>query len=896
MDKKQLMLASAALAAVLLTGAQTASADEIKNGSDSVGQSTDSVDQLAKAQQQVQTAQNNVEQAQTSVNSVQNALSSAQAVQSQAQQTVDQAQVDANTAQSAVNEAQTAVDAGKAQADQKAQDTTAIKQRVVADQATADSAQGAVNAAQIALNGVASQEDQKAISSAEQATSQAQASVDQAQVAYSQASQASQTAQTNADQLKQTLENTPEYVTASNDEYQGFTINDAAKQAASAFLTAWQNGASNAELTAAKEALFKALDTNMPSDDDLMDPSKTLNKYQYSQSPELKNELISNDGLTDEQTTRLAEYAVYLVNQVRDELGFTPYVGHVVPTMGMMELTKQVMNGYVADNWNITIKKAHDNTAINKAAMQYGVAYPADNSGQYIEDADSEAYPSQQLTMNDLFGLVFSNMRTFFFNDGGTPNYGHTISLLAMDYMNSFKQMAQKVSYLGFAYNPMSNGNVQDLNTHYLIVPDLAVMITNDATFNVKNGRTAIENKTLNPAYESAKQGYNTALQKLAEAQSAEASAQTALNKAQIKLAQEQADLDTAHQKSTADATQTAELTQKLNATKDDLAKAQAQLANDQKTLEQINDANAKIKTAQEQQTAREQKLAATKAVLASAQASLQTATQKLADAKAQTAAKEEVLAKAQASLQTAQQQLTTAKARLTALETIASAEPVAPTRTDDSAKDQSTESTDHQTDSSAPANSADETQTKDSSSTTDSAKDQAKDSNQTADSVKDQTKDSNPTADSTKDQADDPINQPSIDVVKDQDLKPISYPTIDAVEDIVSDNDNDSAKDLTDDNDSIKDNDSVKYSTDDNDHADYQSKDISNHINNDSYQDINSQSSNANTDNLEPVRADSTALPQTGNDHSENVSVIGLLGMVLAGLAGVSTKRRRMD
>lgn len=879
MEKKQLMLASAALAAVLLTGAQAASADEIKNGSDSVGQSTDSVDQLAKAQQQVQTAQNNVEQAQTSVNSAQNALSSAQAVQSQAQQTVDQAQTNVDSAQSAVNEAQTAVDAGKAQADQKAQDTTAIKQQVVADQATADSAQGAVNDAQIALNGVASQEDQKAISNAEQATSQAQANVDQAQAAYSQASQASQTAQTNADQLKQTLENTPEYVTASNDEYQGFTINDAAKQAAGAFLTAWQNGASNAELTAAKEALFKALDMNMPSDDDLMDPSKTLNKYQYSQSPELKNELISNDGLTDEQATRLAEYAAYLVNQVRDELGFTPYIGHVVPTTGMMELAKQVMNGYVADNWNITLKKAHDNTAINKAAMQYGVAYPADNSGQYIEDADSEVYPSQQLTMNDLFGLVFSNIRTFFFDDGGTPNYGHAISLLAMDYMNSFKQMAQKVSYLGFAYNPMSNGNVQDLNTHYLIVPDLAVMITNDATFNAKNGRTAIENKTSNPAYESAKQGYNTALQKLAEAQSAETSAQTALSKAQIKLAQEQADLDTARQKSTADATQTAELTQKLNAAKDDFAKAQAQLANDQKTLEQINDANAKIKTAQEQQTAREQKLAAAKAVLASAQASLQTATQKLADAKAQTAAKEEALTAAQASLQTAQQQLTTAKARLTALEAITPAEPVkptTPTQADDSTKDQSTGSTGHQTDGSTQGGSADETQIKDSNPTADSAKDQTKDLTQTDDSTKDQ----------AKDQANDFINQPSIDVVKDQNLKPISYPTIDAVEDIVPGNDNDS----------VNDNDLIKNSTDDNYHANYQSKDISNHINNDSYQDINSQSSNGDDGNLESVRADSTALPQTGNDHSENVSVIGLLGMVLAGLAGVSTKRRRMD
>lgn len=97
------------------------------------------------------------------------------------------------------------------------------------------------------------------------------------------------------------------------------------------------------------------------------------------------------------------------------------------------------------------------------------------------------------------------------------------------------------------------------------------------------------------------------------------------------------------------------------------------------------------------------------------------------------------------------------------------------------------------------------------------------------------------------KNQANDVINQPSIDVVKDQakdqDLKPISYPSIDAVEDVVPDNNNDSAKDLT----------------DGNDHADYQSKDISNHINNDSYQDINDSSY---------------------NERSESASVIGLPGM----------------
>ena len=98
------------------------------------------------------------------------------------------------------------------------------------------------------------------------------------------------------------------------------------------------------------------------------------------------------------------------------------------------------------------------------------------------------------------------------------------------------------------------------------------------------------------------------------------------------------------------------------------------------------------------------------------------------------------------------------------------------------------------------------------------------------------------------------------------------------------------------DDNDSVNDNDLTKNSTDDNDHADYQSKDISNHINNDSYQDINSQSSNGDNGNLESARVGSTALPQTGNDHSENVGVIGLLGMALAGLAGASTKRRWMN
>lgn len=844
MEKKQLMLAGAALSAVLVTGAQSASADEVKSDVGSTSQTADSIDQLAKAQQQVQTAQNNVDQAQTNVSSAQDALNSAQMVQSQAQQVTDQAQINADSAQVVVNDVQTAVDNGKAAADQKLQNTTANEQQVADDQTAIKSAQSAVGSAQAALDDVISQDDQKALSNAEQATSQAQMIVNQAQSAYSQAGQGVQTAQTNADQFKQVLNNTPEYAETPADDYQGLAVNDASQKAASEYLKAWQSGASSADLTAAKEALFKALDTNMPSDDDLMDSSKTLNKYQYNQSPKLKEELISSDGLTDEQATRLAEYAAYLVNQVRDALGFTSYVGHVVPTTGMMELAKQVMNGYVADNWNITVKKAHDNTVINKAAMLYGIAYPADNSGQYIEDADSEVYPSQQLTMNDLFGLVFSNMRTFFFDDSGTPNYGHAISLLGMDYMNSFKQAAQKVSYFGFAYNPMSNGNVQDLNTHYLIVPDLPVMITSDATFNVKNGRTAIANKTLNSAYEAAKQGYATALQKLAEAKETQTDAQTALNKAQLKLAQEQADLDVAKQKMTSDSAQTAKLTQKLNTAKNDLAKAQQQLQTDQAKLDEINAVNDKIKAAKEQQADREQKLADAKDALVKAQAVLQTAEQKLNNAKTQTAAKQAALTTTQTALQTAQQQLTTAKTRLIALEAVA-----------DTSKDQHT----------------------------DKAKDNDSSKGQTIDkgnnSAKDQNADMTKNNDSNENRSHDLINYPSIDAVEDQvkgqDINLISYPTVDDMQDIVAD------KDSADDN------------TNGNNLADYQAEDISNHLNNDSYQDINNSSYNGNGMNA-PQDDSTTTLPQTGNERSESASVVGMLLMALASLAAISKKRKR--
>lgn len=862
MEKKQLMLAGAALAAVLVTGAQSASADEVKSNSGSISQTADSTDPLAKAKQQVQTAQNNVDQAQTNVSSAQDALNSAQTLQSQAQQVADQAQTNVNSAQAAANDAQKAVDNGKATADQKLQDTTANEQQVADDQTAVKSAQSAVNSVQAALNDSVSQDGQKALSDAEQAASQAQTAVDQAQSAYSQASQGVQTAQANADQLRQVLDNTPEYTETPADDYQGLAVNDATQKAASDYLKAWQSGASSTDLATAKEALFKALDTNMPSDGDLMDSSKTLNKYQYNQSPKLKEELISSDGLTDEQAVRLAEYAAYLVNQVRDALGFTPYVGHVAPTTGMMELAKQVMNGYVADNWDITVKKAHDNTTINKAAMLYGVAYPADNNGQYIEDADSEVYPSQQLTMNDLFGLVFSNMRTFFFDDGGAPNHGHAISLLGMDYMNSFKRAAQKVSYFGFAYNPMSNGDMQDLNTHYLIVPDLPVMITNDATFNAKNGRTTIENKALNSAYEDAKRGYATALQKLAEAKDAQADAQTVLNKAQLKLAQEQADLAAAKQKTTADSAQATELTQKLNTAKSDLAKAQQQLQADQAKLDEINAANDKIKTAKKEQTNREQKLAAVKDALVKAQADLQTAKQTLNDAKAQTAAKQAALTMAQTALQTAQQQLTTAKARLTALEAVADAskDPHADkAKDDDSNKDQAI----------------------DNDKGNDSSKDQNADTAKDNDSSKDQNADKAKDDDSNQDQSRDLINYPSIDAVEDQvkgqDLKPTNYPSIDAVEDIVPDED------------------SANDNANGNDQVDYQNKDLSNHLNNGSYQDINNSSYNGNDNDMNAPQADSaTILPQTGNERSESASVIGLLGMALAGLTGVSVKRRR--
>ena len=172
MDKKQAIIAAAALAGTTVIGVQTAQAD--------------TTDQPVQSQAAAQTVTLDKVAAQTKIDDAQQALTDSQGKLAQAKEAADQATTDEKQAQSNVDNAQQAVDDAQAKtiSDSVTQGEIDKQQQIVADQqAVADAKRNAVDQAQTAEKARQVDVDQakQTASAAEQAVSAAQAKVDQLQ-------------------------------------------------------------------------------------------------------------------------------------------------------------------------------------------------------------------------------------------------------------------------------------------------------------------------------------------------------------------------------------------------------------------------------------------------------------------------------------------------------------------------------------------------------------------------------------------------------------------------------------------------------------------------------------------------------------------------------------------
>ncbi|AMV60663.1 D-alanyl-D-alanine carboxypeptidase [Pediococcus damnosus] len=200
--------------------------------------------------------------------------------------------------------------------------------------------------------------------------------------------------------------------------------------------------------------------------------AKTGSAQTYKQSS--SDQAVKIDDVNKLSSTiqlQLTQFAAQLINNIRKQAGNPG----VTVSKGAIDFASAVNKGYMADNWNLMEKSAHDVPAIQKAAKSFGLN--ADE--QYYENLSvlESTNKSEYNTLADLKGGIYQSMLIFLFKDAGS-SYGHAQSIAGCH--------TEKKTYFGFAAQHFTDGDRYAYQTHYELIPNDPFYITTPSKFNTK--------------------------------------------------------------------------------------------------------------------------------------------------------------------------------------------------------------------------------------------------------------------------------------------------------------------------------------------------------------------------------------------------------------------------
>ena len=146
--------------------------------------------------------------------------------------------------------------------------------------------------------------------------------------------------------------------------------------------------------------------------------------------------LNANGTLSRGDIIKATQFAVSLLNPIREAIGVTPYK----ITNASIDIAQDVANEYRKDNWN-TWDHAHDNDALDRVANNWniddlGESWAGDGSFGQVKwtpnNGDTKfVHNYNNRTLNDLYQGVYSSILSLLFKDAD-QNYGHATDLLGV--------------------------------------------------------------------------------------------------------------------------------------------------------------------------------------------------------------------------------------------------------------------------------------------------------------------------------------------------------------------------------------------------------------------------------------------------------------------------------
>lgn len=187
--------------------------------------------------------------------------------------------------------------------------------------------------------------------------------------------------------------------------------------------------------------------------------------------------LNANGTLSRDDIIKATQFAVSLLNPIREAIGVTPYK----ITNASIDVAQDVANEYRKDNWN-TWDHAHDNDALDSVANKWnidlvGESWAGDGSFGQVKwtpnNGDTEfVHNYNNLTLNDLYKGVYSSILSLLFHDAD-QGYGHATDILGVrDPNNNFTTGNSLGVSFEYGKGMKAGGQTNVGGFHFNTIPD----------------------------------------------------------------------------------------------------------------------------------------------------------------------------------------------------------------------------------------------------------------------------------------------------------------------------------------------------------------------------------------------------------------------------------------
>lgn len=155
--------------------------------------------------------------------------------------------------------------------------------------------------------------------------------------------------------------------------------------------------------------------------------------------------LNANGTLSRDDIIKATQFAVSLINPIREAIGVEPYK----ITNASIDVAQDVANEYRKDNWN-TWENSHDGEALSRVAEKWNTDLVGESwAGDGWFGGHGHAY--NNLTLDDLYYGVYNSILMLLFQDA-SQNYGHATDLLGVRAANSDLTVAGDNLGVSFEY------------------------------------------------------------------------------------------------------------------------------------------------------------------------------------------------------------------------------------------------------------------------------------------------------------------------------------------------------------------------------------------------------------------------------------------------------------